>query len=374
MRRSTWVCHAVVAATLVGCNESTTGNGPAEPVEGDIIVLNSLSRTIQQFNLIDGQLAQFEQPIGLPANFDGNALDFVQELFVTTTSAFGGSQIIFGSLSTGEQLITTFPGADPTLADAGRPTLAIDAAGNVIALVPARARDDAYIAFPGQSTAQLLAGGIGEFVERTLPFGEFILAVDANLDDDGGTFQPLGPPRVSLHRFVTGEFFDDVSIAGSTGATDALLLLDEIVVLSGGGLEPGTFQPEGDGTLVVINVNDRGIQDQLALGGNGLSLEAGRDGLGYIVRTKGAGTFETDVLTFNFSSLTFERGPANPIQPLDSDGSDLTCRVVSALQSGQLLCATFEAGAQGRLVLLTADGAYLHEATIGVGATDMALR
>ncbi|MDX1578136.1 MAG: hypothetical protein R3266_06615, partial [Gemmatimonadota bacterium] len=328
-------------------------------------------KTILQFNVAGDQIVPFGQSIALPANFDGTAIDFIQDLFVTTTSAFGGSQIIFGALSTGEQVTTTFPGATGPLADAGKPSLVVDATGTVGALVPARAEDAAYIAFPGQATAQRVATEIGTFVERVLPFGAFILAVDANLDDEGD-FSPLGPPRLALHNFTTGEFFDEVQLDGTVNATDALILDDNVAFLAGGGFTP-TFEPAGDGAIAVINVTTRGIRDILPLGGNGLSIEAGRDGLGYIVRTQGS--FETtDVLTFNFSTQAFERGPSNPIQPLDADGSNLNCRVVTALATRELLCATFEATAQGRLVLLTQDGTFLDEAAIGAGVTDIALR
>ncbi len=371
MKIRKWACVAVIPLASVACNSSTGPNGNGGSQAVDVIVLNSLSKTIQKFGISNQTLTLIGPTINLPANFDGVAFDFIQDLFVTTTSSFGGSQIIFGALSTGEQIVTSFPGATASLADAGKPTLVTDAAGTVGALVPARARNSVYIAFPGQATAQLLASDVGEFVERALPFGAFVLTVDANLDDAGGTWEPLGPPRLALHSFITGEFFDEVVMNGAVGGTEALIFQSNLIFLAGGGLDQNTFLPEGDGALASINVTDRGIRDIFALGGNGLAMEAGRNGLVYIVRSKGAGTLDTDVLTFNFSTRNFERGPSNPIQPKDSDGSNLSCRVVSARLSGQMLCLTFEQSAQGRIVLLDVEGGYIDDAPIGAGATDI---
>ena len=129
------------------------------------------------------------------------------------------------------------------------------------------------------------------------------------------------------------------------------------------------------GRLLRINISDQGVQDDYPIGGNGISFEPGRNGLLYVVRTKGAGNFDdTDVLTFNIFTGEFVQGPNNPLQPKDSDGSDLGCRVVTAFITGELLCATFEASSVGRLVLLNSDGTYAHETPIGAGATDIIIR
>ena len=110
------------------------------------------------------------------------------------------------------------------------------------------------------------------------------------------------------------------------------------------------------------------------LGGSGISMEAGRDGLVYVVRTKGVGGTETDVLTFGFAVRAWVNGPENPIQPRDRDGSNLSCRVAAGFLDGQILCATYVTAGQGRLVLLSAEGEFIHEAPIGAGATDILLR
>lgn len=376
MRRWTWACAWSLVVATTGCNTSVGPNGGGnDPARSDIMVLNSLSKTLLQFTLTDGQLVPFGEAIQLGPNFDGVTADFVEDLWVTTTSAFGGSQIIFGSFSTGEQLTVTFPGVDSELADAGKPTVVIDAGGTIAAFVPARGRDQVYIAFPGNAEAILLIENVGTFVVRAVPAGDFILSIDANLDDEGGTFAPLGPPRIVLHDFQSGSFFSATSLPGSLGATEALVVSDEMALLAGGSFDPVTFAPMGDGSLLRINISDQGIQNNFPIGGNGLSFEPGRNGLGYIVRTKGAGSFDdTDVLRFNFFTGEFERGPNNPLQPKDSDGSDLSCRVVTAFATGQLLCATFEASSVGRLVLLDADGTYAAETPIGAGATDIIIR
>ena len=371
-----WVSAVVIILMATGCNSSTVdpdmpGSGPSR---SEIVVLNSLSKTIQQFNIIDGKLATFGTDIQLGANYDGEALDFVSDVWVTSTSRFGGSQIIFGSFTTGEQSITTFPGNLGPLADAGKPTIVLDAAATIGAFVPARAEDAIYVAFPGQSEAQRMVEQTGTFMVRAMPAGDFIIGLDANLDDDTGTYAPLGPPRMVLYEFRNGDFFDDLEITGAFGATDALIAQDELVFLAGGSFDPVTFQPAGDGKMALINMSDRGIRDLYDIGGNGISMEPGRNGLLYMVRTKGPDTYETDVLTFNFFTGEFDRGPGNPIQPKDSDGSDLSCWVMTAFITGELLCTTFEAAAQGRLILLDSDALFVDQIPVGAGATDIIIR
>ena len=104
-----------------------------------------------------------------------------------------------------------------------------------------------------------------------------------------------------------------------------------------------------------------------SIGGNGISMEAGRNGLVYIVRTKGVDAAETDVLAFSFAIRAWINGPENPIQPLDRDGSNLSCRVAAAFLDGQILCATYVAAGQGRLVLLSAEGEFIDETLSGRG-------
>ena len=147
MRCSRWVSYIAVALAVAGCNTSVGLGGGGIPIRGDIIVLNSLSRNMQQFNIIDDRLMPFDRDRQLGANFDGVAFDFIQDLFVTTTSALGGSQILFGNLAGDELLTTAFPGPLPTLADAGKATIVLTVNSNAGALVAART--DSSRARPG---------------------------------------------------------------------------------------------------------------------------------------------------------------------------------------------------------------------------------
>jgi len=378
MSRSGWVARvAAVALIASGCNSSTTGGGDGGPVftNGSIIVLNSLSRTIQQFNVSDGTLLPFGTSFTLPANFDGESMDIVGDVMVTTISSFGGSQVVWGDLGTGQTITTGFGGANGALANPGKPTLIIDTSGTIGALVGARGENRVYISFPSEQNAFLIADNAGEFIERVLPFGLFVFAVDANIDDEGGTFEPLGDTRMKLFQFADGSTFDDFPLPGATNVTDALFSLEQVIVVAGGSfVTTPAFGPAGDGKIVVVNAPDRGIREIRELEGNGMSFEGGRNGLGYIVRTKGSFD-QTDVLTFNFFTENFERGPNNPIQPKNADGSDLNnCRSATALVDSRLLCVTFEAGTQGRLVLMESNGDFIDDALIGAGATDIFVR
>ena len=147
-----------------------------------------------------------------------------------------------------------------------------------------------------------------------------------------------------------------------------------MLLLAGGGVDPLASAPLGDGNLVEIDMTARAVQDVNSLGGNGIAMEAGRDGLVYIVRTKGVDATDTDVLTFSFAVRAWVNGPENPIQPRDRDGSNLNCRVAAAFLDGQLLCATYVTAGQGRLVLLSATGEFIDEAPVGAGTTDILLR
>lgn len=374
---STLIAGAALA--LAGCGTDTSGpdgnGGNGGNQLGDVIVLNSLGRTIQRFDVEGETLTEVGQPITLPANFDGVALDAFQDLWVTTISAANGSQIVFGSFTTGDQAVTGFPGEQGALADPSRPSLVLDLSGNIAALVGGRGTDAIYIAFPGQGTAVTLAQNAGEFIERVIPAAQIVVGIDANLDDDGGTFQQLDDPRLGMFQLLDGSFFDEVVLPGASNASDGLILEDDLLVLAGGSFGPAPdFAPQNDGQAIVVNVVARAIARTLDLEGNGVAIEGGRDGLAYITRTTGADFSSTDVLTYNFSTRTFERGPENPLQPLDADGSPLGCWAVTALQNGRLLCITFDAVQDGRLVLLGSDGSYLAEAPVGRGATDIVVR
>jgi hypothetical protein len=180
---------------------------------------------------------------------------------------------------------------------------------------------------------------------------------------------------MEVFRFDDGSEFDEFSLPGATNAIDAVFSNENITVLTAGNTLAGPPPaPAGDGKIVVVNAPDRGITQELDLQGNGVSLEVGRDGLAYVVRTNGS--FEsTDVVTMNFFTESFDRGPTNPIQPRDADGSDIeNCRNVTALFDRRLLCITYEQAAPGRLILLDPDGGFLDDAPIGVGATDIYIR
>ena len=377
MRRRSWIQVGALAVFLAGCGDSN-GTGPdgpdvVSPEQSEFAVLNSISGTLQQFNRIDGEIVPFGRDIQLGADFKGEAADFIQDLWVTAWDTPEGSKILFGSFSTAEQTMAVFP--NNAIADPGKPTVIFDAGGTVGALIPARALDAVYVTFPGTPMAQVAVEGVGTFVERVIPAGQFLVSVDGNLDDEDGGREPLGPPRIVLHEFISGSYFDELRLPESTvGVTEAIVLEDKMLLLAGGGVDPLTSAPLGDGNLVEIDMTARAVQDVNSLGGNGISMEAGRDGLVYIVRTKGVDATETDVLTFSFAVRAWVNGPENPIQPRDRDGSNLNCRVAAAFLGGQLLCATYVTAGQGRLVLLSATGEFIDEAPIGAGTTDILLR
>ncbi|MXW67492.1 MAG: hypothetical protein F4Z72_10910 [Gemmatimonadales bacterium] len=375
MRRS-WIRIGALAV-LAACGGSN-GTGPddpgvATPDRSEFAVLNSISGTLQQFNRIDGRIVPFGRDIQLEAGFRGRTADFIQDLWVTAWDAPEGSKVVFGSFSTDERTTAVFP--NNAIVDPGKPTVIFDAGGTVGALIPARAQDAVYVAFPGTPMAQIAVEAVGTFVERVIPAGQFLVSADGNLDDEDGGREPLGPPRIVLHEFISGSYFDELRLPeGTVGVNEAIVLEDQMLLLAGGAVDPVTSAAVGEGNLVEIDMSARTVQDVNPLGGSGISMEAGRDGLVYVVRTKGIGATETDVLRFSFAVRDWMNGPENPIQPRDRDGSNLNCRVAAGFLDGQILCATYVAAGQGRLVLLSAEGEFIDEAPIGAGTTDILLR
>jgi hypothetical protein len=365
----------VTGACIDSTGPNGNGNGNGPPITAEVLVLNSLSKTISRLVVRGDALETAASPIILPPQFDGVAMDVLSDIWVTTISAAGGSQILFGSFATGEQAVTTFPGAAGALADPSKPSLVIDLGGTVGTLVGTRGDNSIYIAFPGSPSAQLLAADVGEFTERVISVAAVLLSIDANLDDAGGTFQPLGDPRIGLYRFTDGSFFDEIALTGAVNANDALVLGDDVLVLAGGGFGPAPdFAPNNDGQLVIANAAAREVISSLAVQGNGIAMEPGLNGFIYVTRTTGSDFGSTDVLSFNLQTRTFARGPNNPIRPRDASGADLNCWAATSLLDGRLLCITFSAGASGRLALLSADGAFLDDIPVGQGAVDLIVR
>lgn len=378
MRLRRALCLFLVA-TVGGCLGDTgpdggNGNGGSSSF-GSIFVLNSVGQTIGRFDVEGDELVRAADPIVLPPNFDGDALTVQVEGFATSISSFGGSQILLGSLRTGEQTVITFPGAQGAEANPSKVTLLDDPFLGVEGWVAGRASNTLYRIAPGAETAITVATDVGEFVERVLPFSSFLAAVDANLDDEGGTFEPLGPPRVLIVDRTTGDLRFVIELSDAAGASDAIFNQGDIFVLAGGSFSEdagGGFVPDGNGALVIASVNTLGVRRHLPIDGNGISLAPGADASLYVTRTS---DFESmDVLVYDVFRDEWDRSPDNPIRPRDADGAAVDCWVVSALRDGRLLCATFSVPTPGRLYLLDETGGELSSLESGVGSTDIVVR
>ena len=239
MLRRSWIQVGVLAA-LAGCG-GANGTGPdgpggVRPDRSEFAVLNSISGTLQQFNRIDSEIVPFGRDIQMGADFRGRTADFIHDLWVTAWDAPEGSKVLFGSFSTDEQTTAFFP--NNAVVDPGKPTVVFDVGGAVGALIPARALDAVYVAFPGTPMAQIVAEAVGTFVERVIPAGQLLVSVDGNLDDedeDGGR-DPLGPPRIAFHEFNGGIYLDELKLPeGTVGVTEAIVLESRMLLLAGGG-------------------------------------------------------------------------------------------------------------------------------------------
>lgn len=358
---------AFMPVAAVGC-----GDSPAGPIEiaGSALVLNSTGQTLAGFVVEGGDLSGEGSDIDLGAAYDGDALDLMGTTAVTTTSSFAGSQLLLVSLEGGSIETIVFPGSpglDSTLVNPSRATFAPD--GTV--WVGGRGSDAVYRAQSGSGIAELVASGVGTFVQRVVPVGQTLYAIDGNIDDDGFTFQPLGPSRVVV--LGTGGTVQEALTlpAGVVGAVDAVATSSHLVVLAGGSFDP-SFAPNGDGALVTVSLADRSVSGPFPLGGNGVSIELGADGLIYATATSDFTTIQT--VSFDAAAGRFVRGPGDPIEVLDASGDPVSCWSATAVAEDRLLCVTFRFDAPGRLLLARANGSFLSEVASGFGSTDIQRR
>lgn len=361
----------LLAAAIAACdgegNPTPIGPGPGEFDE--VYVLNSTGQTIASFDVDDAALSVLDAPIDQGPSFDGAKMDVNDSHAVTTVSSFGGSAVLFSDLETGDVSSVAFPGSQPLLANPGRPTFD----GTGVAWFGARGRDAIYSAMPGDAEATLLVEDVGTFVEAVVPVGAGgLAAIDAYIDDAGGTFTPFGPSRVFLLT-ESGAVLDTLDLpTGALNALDGVLVSGRLIVLLGGTLDPLSFQPRRDGGLVSIDLETRTVGPLVPLNANGVSIEAGADGLVYVTTTTNFVTLRA--LSFDPGSGDFVAGPDAPLDLRATNGGSLSCWVVTALEDGRMLCASFATVERGRLHLLDEDGAGLDWINSGFGSSDVVLR
>lgn len=365
------VTRAHVALMSVGlaaaCGESATGPGQ---VGGSALVLNSTGQTLGGF-VVDGETLRSDgNDIDLGASFDGDAVDADGTTAVSTLSSFNGSQLLLVDLETGQIETIVFPGSpglDSTLVNPSRASFASD--GGV--WVGGRGSDAVYRAESGTAVATRVAEGVGTFVQRVIPVGGTLYAIDANIDDDGFTFQPLGPSRVVVLASSGAQQAVVTLPAGAVGAADAVVTGSHLVVLAGGSFD-ASFAPNGDGALVTVALSNLAVSGPFPLGGNGVSIELGADGLVYATATSDFASIQT--VSFDAAAGRFVRGPGSPIEVTDRSGDPVSCWTATALAADRLLCVTFRFDAAGRLLLTGGDGRFLAEVASGFGSTDIQLR
>jgi len=361
---------SLLLVPLLGCGadpvgpNSDPGPDPAGLIE--LLVLNSTGQTLAGFDVGESVVASAGIPaIDLGAGFDGVTMDASLAYAVTTVSSFGGSRVLFADLSTGAVQTTLFPAPGGIDANPSRPTF--DASGTV-AFVAGRGSNTLYAAGPGDAEASPIATNVGSFIERVIPIGIELFALDAHLDDDGGTFAPLGPGRIFVVE--AGVITATISLpAGALNPIDMVRVGGRLLVLVGGTFDPVTFAPNGDGGIVAVDIGSRSAGNLVPLGGNGVAIESGADGLVYVTST-------TDFVTLDAQVLDPGSGPGPPV-PLtirDQSGAGVDCWVVTGLEDGRRICVTFSFASAGRLLLLDSAGSAIAEHPSGFGSTDVFIR
>ncbi len=356
----------LIAAILATAACTDSGTEPPPPAAIDLMVLNSTGQTLASFSVGEG-LSASGPPVDLGAGFDGSSFDVSDAFVVTTVSSFGGSRVVFVDMGNRAVLSSSFPEPESDLANPSAATF--DESG--VAWVGGRGSDAIYRLRPGDALAERISGNVGSFVERVLPIEERLYVVDANIDDDGGTYAPLGPGRVVvLSR--TGEEERVIDLPAAVfNPTDAVSAAGRLIVLAAGSLDAGTFTPVGDGALVILDLETGAVVSSLALDANGVELELGHDGLVYLTTT--ADYSALNVLVFDPVAAAFERGPGDPVVVRGADGARVDCWVATGLADGRIVCATFSFAEAGRLVLSGPTGQFIGEVPAGFGSTDVAL-
>jgi hypothetical protein len=220
--------------------------------------------------------------------------------------------------------------------------------------------------------ATRVASDVGTFIERVVPDGEALFAIDANLDDEGGSYAPLGRGRVVVLDRDDGvgevvELPDD-----APNPADGLLAGGRLVVLAGGTFDPITFAPNSDGSLLTVDPVTLRVVSNRPLGANGVRLALGADAYVYVTTTTDYASL--NLLRFDPDTGSFDRGPGDPIRTRDRSGGRVDCWTATALLDGRIVCATFRTDAPGRLLLLESDGMAISETESGFGTTEIAIR
>ncbi len=359
-----WLCLSVTL--FWGCGEAPSTSPGAQTVP-DLYLLNSTGQTLTAV-AVGESLSMVGPAIDLGAEFDGDAMDLSPTHAVSTVSSFGGSLTVFVALASGSVVTSTFPGPVGDLTNPSAPTF--DATGAV--WVGGRGSDAIYRVRPGDLQAEQTAAGVGTFVERVIPVGGRLYAIDANIDDERSTYQPLGPGRVVVLD-STGAVEKAIDLPdGAFNPGDAVATNGYLFVLAAGTFDPGSFEPAGDGALVAIDLTSGTVTLAVGLGGNGIGLEQGADGKLYLVTT--LDFVSTRVLRYDPASRSFERGPEDPLIVRDLEGAAIHCWTATGLADGRLLCATFSYAEEGQLVLADDEGTMLDAIPAGFGTTDIALR
>ncbi len=328
--------------------------------------LNSIGQTIRTFEIGEG-ISPLGLAVDLGGLFDGDAMDVAFPLAVTSESSFGGDRAIVADLESGGTTAVAFvePQGDPV-----NPSKPFVLQGTSEAIVGGRGTNSIYrfSLDPPGTPAIVLARDAGEFVEKVVVTSGRVFAIDSNIDDAGGTFEPLGNSRVAVFD-LEGGTVAELFLPGFQ-ATNAVLSGGKLVVLNAGTLTP-MFEPEGNGALAVVDVVPPfQVSGPFPLGGNGVSLEDGADGRIYVTVTNDfAGPIRT--LSFDVGANGFVRGPDDPIPTRDDAGADISCWVATSLADGRLLCATFRTDQAGTMYVLNADGSFVSSAAGGFGTTDL---
>ena len=364
MRTSSFV-PALLLLALAACSDAT---GPDRaPAVGKALVLVSFGEPGVS---IIGDTGSSAAHLGLGDAFDGAVFTVRGDSLLTTSSKWGGDELLVTDLASGQtQVIPMPPGSNPAGAAFVSGLPGAEGVRYAVAL-----RDSGAVALwlpenPQGVPVTMMARGMGTCPTDVFVAYSALWSVDAN-QNCRDQYQTLGPVR--LIRATTFQARDTVTLADSVrGAARAFVVGDEVLVTAAG--DYGDFQAR----VVAVDLATRQVRGSLRFpaGWFATSSRLGADGALYVTASPltayAPRVFRVDPATLSFSGT---RAAGADYLDLRENGVLVRCDAATADADGELWCASNGAVAS-RILAFGAQAAITRVVPIPSGlAADIVVR